>query len=389
MVQAIPLEADEAISAINAANRANGIKVALLRQGDALYVRAQWQRPEDAKPKQRKLALGLKASNPRDRSEASRQVKGVWAAIKQGEDPSKAVTSKKPTQTSTQRPRLIRDAIAAFEKAYFEERKRTTSTERSFKRLLTELNRLPPMAELSTQLLVETARHHTEPDSRSRLECVMTFKRLAKQCGLDAAELDALRGNYRSRGPQGRKIPSDRDLLKFLKLVRPTRYGWCICAMATYGVRPGEIPSLVLLDDGFATCLTTKTKRSLPSMRDVMALPKGWVNELNLQEIEIPGDRRWINPEDYESDAARAFVDNWIQWWNRKPAQLEKARKLMPNYQNYDLRHAWALRAINKGIPTSLAAKAMGHSEAVHFKHYERWLDKDALKQAMQAINRD
>ena len=389
MVRAIPSEADEAISAINAANRANGIKVSLLRQGDALYVRAQWQRPEDAKPKQRKLSLGLKASNPRDRSEASRQVKGVWAAIKQGEDPSNAVTSKKPTQLSLHRPRLVRDAIADFKKSYFEERQRTSSTERSFKRLLTELNRMPPMAELTSELLVETARLRTEPDSRSRLECVMTFKRLAGHFGLDADELDALRGNYSSKGPQGREIPSDKKLLKFLKLVRASRYGWCICAMATYGVRPGEVPSLVLLDDGFATCLTTKTKRSLPSVRDAMALPKGWVDELNLHQVEIPGDGRWVRPEDYDSDEARAFVSNWNQWWNRKPSHLEKARELMPDYQNYDLRHAWALRAINKGIPTSLAAKAMGHSEAVHFKHYERWINKDALKQAMQAINRN
>ena len=380
--------AEEILAALNAANRAQGIKASLLRQGKALYVQTQWQDPGDTRPKQRKLSLGLSANRRNDLKEADRQVKAVWAAIQKGDDPRKAITSKKPKQQGSSRL-CIHEAIEDFEQTYFQARKRTPSTERSFKRLLTELNRLPPLAELTLELLVDTVRRHTKPDTRSRLECVMVFKRLAKHFDLgQTRELDELRGNYASIGPQGRVIPGDEKLLEFLRIVRSSRYGWCMCAMAVFGVRPGEVPSLVLEEDGLASCLTTKLKRALPSTRDVMALPNSWIKELDLHNVSIPGNYRWTQPEDYNSDRARLFVTNWNQWWNRRPQHLEQARELLPDYQNYDLRHAWALRAINRGISTNLAAKAMGHSEATHIKHYERWLNKDELRLAMQKIDR-
>lgn len=379
---------DDALTALNAANRAQGIKVSILRQGNALYVQTQWQDPGDSRPKQRKLSLGLSASRKNDLREADRQVKAVWAAIKKGDDPRKAITSKRPKRQAS-KSLCVREAVEDFEQTYFQVRKRTPSTERSFKRLRTELNRLPPLAELTLELLVDTAQRHTKPDTRSRLECVMVLKRLAKHCDLgQTGALDELRGNYASIGPQGRDIPGDEKLLEFLRIVRPSRYGWCMCAMAVFGVRPGEVPSLVLAEDGLASCLTTKLKRALPSIRDVMALPKSWVEELNLHQVSIPGNNRWTKPEDYNSDVARLFVTNWNQWWNRHPQHLERARELLPDYQNYDLRHAWALRAINRGISTNLAAKAMGHSEATHIKHYERWLNKVELRLAMQKIDR-
>ena len=382
-------DVDETLHALNAANRSKGIKVSIVRQGNALSVQATWKDTEEAQPKQRRLSLGLKADKRNDIREADRQVKAVWAAIKKGEDPRKAITSKKQAEQQPRGALLVRDAVEDFERVYFEERKRTPSTERSFKRLLTELNRLPALAELSMELLVDTAKRRTEPDSRSRLECVMVFKRLAKHCDLEQpAELDLLRGNYAAVGPRGRDIPGDEKLIEFLRLVRPSLYGWCTCAMAVFGVRPGEVPSLVLAEDGFASCLTTKLKRAQPATRDVMALPNSWFEELDLQNVFIPGNYRWTRPEDYNSETARLFVTNWNQWWNRQPTHLKQARAILPKYQNYDLRHAWALRAINKGISTNIAAKAMGHSEATHIKHYKRWLNRDELRLAMQKIDR-
>ena len=382
-------EVEKTLHALNAANRSKGIKVSIVRQGNALSVQASWKDTEEAKPKQRRLSLGLKADKRSDIREADRQVKAVWAAIKKGEDPRKAITSKKQAEQQPRGALLVRDAVEDYERVYFDVRQQTPQTKRSFKRQLTELNRLPSFAELSAELLVDTAKRLTKPDTKSRYECVMAFKRLAKHCEIDLpAELDLLRGNYTSVGPKGRDIPGDEKLIEFLRLIRPSRYGWCTCAMAVFGVRPGEVPSLVLAEDGFASCLTTKLKRALPATRDVMALPNSWVEELDLHDVFIPGNYKWTRPEDYNSDTARLFVTNWNQWWNRHPTHLKQARAILPKYQNYDLRHAWALRAINKGIPTSIAAKAMGHSEATHIKHYERWLNRDELRLAMQKIDR-
>lgn len=382
-------DVDTVIDAINGANRAQGTRVSILRQGNALSAQAQWKVTGEVSPKQRKLSLGLKAT-PSGIREADKQAKAIWSAIQIGEDPKKAITSKTAQAKQTTASRLtVGIALTEFEKTYFEERRRTASTETSFKRLKTELNRLPREAVLSAELLVDTTKRLTKPDTRSRLECVMAFKRLAKQFAIETtSELDRLRGNYSSDGPKGRDIPNDEKLLEFLQLVRPTTYGWCICAMAIYGLRPGEVPSLVLKKDGFGSSLNTKLKRSLPAERDVMALPKSWVEKLDMHNIYIPGNQRWIKPQEYDSGAARKFVNNWIQWWNRSPKYLSKAKSIMPNFQNYDLRHAWALRAINFQINTNISAKLMGHSEETHIKHYERWIKKDELLDAMRKLDR-
>jgi integrase len=55
-------------------------------------------------------------------------------------------------------------------------------------------------------------------------------------------------------------------------------------------------------------------------------------------------------------------------------------------FQPYDLRHAWAVRAIhNPKISPSLAAKSMGHSLAVHSSVYQRWFDAHEME-SLQAV---
>jgi hypothetical protein len=49
-------------------------------------------------------------------------------------------------------------------------------------------------------------------------------------------------------------------------------------------------------------------------------------------------------------------------------------------FQPYDLRHAWAVRAIsNPQISPSLAAKSLGHSLMVHTTLYQRYFDNDSM----------
>jgi integrase len=46
----------------------------------------------------------------------------------------------------------------------------------------------------------------------------------------------------------------------------------------------------------------------------------------------------------------------------------------------YDLRHAWAVRAIhNPQISPSLAAKSLGHSLMVHTSLYQKWFDSASM----------
>jgi integrase len=55
------------------------------------------------------------------------------------------------------------------------------------------------------------------------------------------------------------------------------------------------------------------------------------------------------------------------------------------SFQPYDLRHAWAVRAIySPKIGTSMAAKSMGHSVQVHNSTYQKWFDASGME-ALQA----
>ena len=116
-------EVDETLHAMNAANRSKGIKVSILRQGNALSLQASWKDPGEAKTKQRRLSLGLSADKRSDIREADRQVKAVWAAIKKGEDPRKAITSKKQDEQQLRGALLVRDAVENFEQNYIQERR--------------------------------------------------------------------------------------------------------------------------------------------------------------------------------------------------------------------------------------------------------------------------
>jgi integrase len=55
-------------------------------------------------------------------------------------------------------------------------------------------------------------------------------------------------------------------------------------------------------------------------------------------------------------------------------------RRAGAEFRPYDLRHAWAVRAIhNPQISPSLAAKSMGHSLAVHSNQYQRYFDANEM----------
>ena len=90
-----------------------------------------------------------------------------------------------------------------------------------------------------------------------------------------------------------------------------------------------------------------------------MALPVGDPVERNIE-----WDVR--SPADYDSIEAERLVSNWGRSFTRVAGGM----------QLYDLRHAWAVRSIHKGLNASLAAKTLGHSLNIHHRTYHRWLEE-------------
>lgn len=272
-------------------------------------------------------------------------------------------------------------AITKFESHYWDSRPRTDASRRTWERLNLELRRLPKNAPCTLDLLIRTIKERTTPGSRTRLECCKVYKRLARHLGLDGnlERISDLQGRYE---PEARVIPDDTEILTLLDALRSTEWGWCYAAIATFGCRPAEVPSLVLHEDGTAQCLTIKRRNRAPALRTCFALPRAWIERYELDAIHIPSETRWTKPEQYSSLAGKRFVDAWRH--GRRTKELRSIfEALAPEFDLYNLRHRWAIRSIEAGKPLTLCAKAMGHSAAVHEQTYHRYIQAEDLRQAM------
>ncbi len=62
-------------------------------------------------------------------------------------------------------------------------------------------------------------------------------------------------------------------------------------------------------------------------------------------------------------------------------------RRAGVSFQPYDLRHAWAVRAIySPKINASFAAKSMGHSLQVHNSIYQKWFGASGMETLQQEL---
>ena len=55
----------------------------------------------------------------------------------------------------------------------------------------------------------------------------------------------------------------------------------------------------------------------------------------------------------------------------------------------YDLRHAWAIRTLDRGWPLELSAQMMGHGTDVHTKIYQRWITREAKQKIYDRLIND
>jgi integrase len=374
---------DAAIAATNASLRTRGIRLAIEQRRSSLCLRGTWTNAAGERRQQR-LPLGL-AATPSGLVEAEGLAVQVAAAIAKGEAPESLVATRRPQKANAVAPPVtVAAAIAAMERDYWATRARTSTSERSWARLRTELNRLPPGAPLTLELLEATVLRKTEPNSRTRKEACMTYARLGRAVSLQGVDgLARLRGRYE---PEPRDLLNDSQILQLVEALRPTSWGWCLAVMATYGVRPGEVPSVVPGDDGTAQSLTLKRHHRAPAPRTCFALPAAWIERLQLNRVEIPHGARWTRPEEYDSDRAKRWGESFYRAMRTKPVREALADIGADELDLYGLRHAWARRSIEAGLPLTLCAKAMGHSAATHEQAYHRWIAGGDLRAAQPGL---
>ena len=357
----------------NRALRDRGHKVSLdLHQG-MVRLRATLP-PKPSEPaaspwKQRRISTGLRY--PDQASEAVTQAEQLGAAIE------RTLRTKEPFDWSpwlknrTERKRTPIgstpaisgiDAIRQTETWWNQQRKRSDSASTTwdvdYARPLRPLLQIPDLQPEHLIHLVSA----TELGTRSRRRSSQAAATVAKALGFSAEIQQQIRTLGKGYSPTTdtapRHVPSDEELVAFIDAL-PSEWQWPIGICAVYGARPHEaLLYAEVLDSKLLAISAGKT-----GPRNSVALPADWIERWDLTTKRLPA---------IDLDRSHKEVGTVM----RLPF-----RRAGVSFQPYDLRHAWAVRAIySPKINASFAAKSMGHSLQVHNAIYQKWFDASGME---------
>lgn len=221
------------------------------------------------------------------------------------------------------------------------------------------LRKLPNTAMVSEATLLMVIRK-MPAGSACRRDQGNLLTQVAKSLGLEtSALLEASRG-YGVDKLTERDIPSDEAVEAAIQRIALPHWRWTFGMCAAYGLRPHECAELTWLEDNWIE-VHDKTKTG---SRRVTPCPSAWVERFELRDLPRPPQKA--------QTLAKVFND-----------ALDRAQVTI---KPYNLRHAFALRLLSKGVTADLAARLMGHSLAVHQSTYQRWIEADRIQKAMQGM---
>ena len=221
------------------------------------------------------------------------------------------------------------------------------------------LRKLPPSGVITEAVLLRVIR--TMPaGSAVRRDQGNLLSQVAKSLGLNTDPLlEACRG-YGVDKLTERDIPTDEAIEAAMERITLPHWRWSFGMCAAYGLRPHECAELFYLEDGWIE-VHDKTKTG---SRRVTACPSVWIERFSLRDLP--------RPTQTATRLGKAFND----------ALDRDGVTIKP----YNLRHAYALRLMSKGIGADIAARLMGHSLQVHQTTYQRWIEADRIQRVMAGI---
>lgn len=234
--------------------------------------------------------------------------------------------------------------------------------QRQYERYLRPLRGIAALEPAHLLALVERSRPRSSSRKKQGLACAAVAKAMGWPEEV-TSQILALSKGYSGRDVTRRELPSEAEIEAAIDSLKPA-WQWPAGMMATYGCRPHEAMLYAeVLPSGVARIGDGKT-----GARQALALPVGWIERWDLRTKRVP-----------EIDLTRdnTGVGN---------AVTKKFWDLRLGFRPYDLRHAWAVRAIkDPRISPSLAAKSMGHSLLMHSSVYQRWFDSHEME-AVQGL---
>ena len=346
---------DDLIASANARLKAANIGVSIRASGNRLALQAQFPPKPNSQRKdkhQQILSLGIYA-NPQGIKRAEKEAIKIGGLLALKE--FSWLPYLKPEALPNPNNLKVKDLVRDLEKDYFTKKKRTPQTETTWRDDYAKvLKTLSPEAILTISLLKQ-AITDTEPDTRTRRRTVLACNRLARfaELGTDFTEYI---GSYGLRSVDPRSLPTDETISETYYRISTPRWQLAYALMAVYGIRNYEIWKV-----------------------SVFEYPVLWVDAGKTDEARIACPlypewaELWIPPTDWDLPVSNAKNNTALG------SVVTKAfRRLGIPFAPYNLRHAWAARAFEFDLEIGKAAAYMGHSEAIHRKVYQRWIDRRA-----------
>ncbi|MGA1626324.1 MAG: site-specific integrase, partial [Prochlorothrix sp.] len=239
------------------------------------------------------------------------------------------------------------------------------------------LRRLQTISQTQTQLTASEAIYAAiesyQVNSRSRQLCCTALGAFADFLKLELPlDLQALKGSYNPSKTRARTLPSDAEILERFSQIPNPQWQFVYGIMATYGLRNHEVffCDYQALTQGEALPTLRVLETTKTGEHEVWPFLPDWIDRFNLRQVQLPS----VN-----TDLTETTLQNIGQRVTRQ------FRRYGLPFSPYDLRHAWAVRTINLGLPDTVAAKMMGHSVAIHTRTYHRWITRRDQQQAVNA----
>lgn len=352
---------DKLKEALQRANRQLGRSSIVVRR-EKLRLNAIYPpRPGEADPKRREVALGCAYTVPGIQTALKLALK-IEAQLTLGEFDWQPYL--KGAQ-KTAGERSVGEWVQAFEQRFWLTHRDDVNTRNYWRKdWLTAFNKLPWSAPLTEEILINTI-EAIEPDTRTRQRVCHRFQSLARFAGLDV-NLTPYQGSYAAVGVELRTLPTDDEILAARSKIPSDRWRNVFDLMACYGIRNHE---------AFYLDWESVTENG------IIRLTEGKTGGRLIYPVKA-GNWQAFDPlagllPDIRLDRAHNAVGETVNHY---------LRKYLP-FKPYDLRHSWARRSFESGLPSDFCARAMGHSLEVHLKTYRRlWGDEPYKKVFEQTI---
>ena len=347
------MAADPSLQALNARLKDGRHKCVVEQRGASFCLRATLPTRDGTERKQQRITLGTEVDlyeAERKAIELGHQLRTKtfsWEAWGEPEAPATITVAD-----------FIKAAQALHATKYRKDPERGASA--WSKKWAPALRKLPLSGGINEGVLLRVIRS-MPAGSAARRDQGNLLSQVAKSLGLNTDALLAACRGYGVDKLTERDIPSDEAIEAAIKRIALPHWRWTFGMCAAYGLRPHECAELTWLEENWIE-IHDKTKTG---SRRVTPCPSEWVNRFELRELP--------RPKQSAQALGKAFNDG-----------LDRAKV---GIKPYNLRHAYALRLMSKGVPADLGARLMGHSLQVHQSTYQRWIEADRIQKAMAALS--